>query len=156
MIDFIIEKAKTVCFSGHRTLEKDFNKLALCNEIIRLIETGYDTFLVGMAVGFDTECFRMLYELKNKNDIKIIACIPCLNQSERFNSFQKAEYDKMLTQADEKIVLSEKYHSKCMQIRNEFMVDNASVLVSYLRKDYGGTKNTVKYAEKVNCKIIRL
>ena len=156
MKEFMINKARSVAVTGHRTLCKDFDKERLKKTFTGLIKDGYNVFLVGMAVGFDTECFRMLYELKNKNDIKIIACIPCLNQSERFNSFQKAEYDKMLTQADEKIVLSEKYHSKCMQIRNEFMVDNASVLVSYLRKDYGGTKNTVKYAEKVNCKIIRL
>lgn len=156
MSELMINKARSVAVTGHRIIYKDFDRKQLKETFIDLIKEGYNTFLVGMAVGFDTECFRALYELKKNNEIKIIACIPCLNQSERFNIFQKAEYDKMLVQADEKIVLSEKYHSKCMQIRNKFMVDNASVLVSYLRRDYGGTKNTVEYAEKVNCKIIRL
>ena len=63
MTEILIKREKTVAFSGHRSLGKDFNKLALCNEIIRLIETGYDTFLVGMAVGFDTECFKILEKI---------------------------------------------------------------------------------------------
>lgn len=156
MTEILIKKEKTVAFSGHRSLGKDFNKLALCNEIIRLIETGYDTFLVGMAVGFDTECFKILEKIREKNPIKIIACIPCREQDKNFLTYQKREYQRMVKSADEKIVLQEEYDKYCMLKRNDFLVDNASVLIAYLRKNQGGTEYTVRRAKKKGIKIINI
>ena len=34
------------------------------------------------------------------------------------------------------------------------MVDNASALLTYLKRDFGGTANTVKYAKKMGVPII--
>jgi uncharacterized phage-like protein YoqJ len=62
----------------------------------------------------------------------------------------------MLSVADQKIVISEEYTAWCMQKRNQFMVDNSSVLISYLRENKGGTLNTVNYAKKKNIKIIEV
>ena len=62
----------------------------------------------------------------------------------------------MLESADEKIILQEKYDKYCMLKRNDFMVKNSSVLVSYLRKETGGTAYTVKKANEHNLKIINI
>lgn len=156
MKEIFINKARSVAFTGHRILYSDYNYMSLLETLKNLVLDGYDTFLVGMALGFDTECFKALEEIRKENHIKIIACVPCLTQADRFSLKQKREYNRMLNSADETVLISEKYTEKCMQKRNEFMVDNASVLVSYLRREFGGTKNTVKYAEKVNCKIIKI
>lgn len=152
----LINKARTCAVTGHRVLLKSFDYKLLEEKINNQIEEGYDTFLIGMAIGFDTECFKKLLEIKKSKNIKIIACIPCINQSKKFNKKQKEEYDNLLLEADEIIVLSEEYTTQCMKKRNVFMVDNSSCLLAYMYKNYGGTASTVKYALKNNVKVVML
>lgn len=152
----IIDRAKTCAFTGHRNLGADFNKKDLERVIKGLIKGGFTTFLVGMAVGFDTECFKILEKLRETENIKIIACIPCETQDYKFSEKQKEEYKKMLNSADEKIYVSKEYTKTCMFKRNMFMVDSASVLVAYLNSDRGGTFQTVNYAKRKNVNIIMI
>ena len=143
----MIDKNKTLAVTGHRDIDKtlDINKLE--NIFIDYIKKGIDTFLIGMAVGFDSICFKSLYKLKKEYNIKLICCIPCKNQDKNFSEKQKKEYKKFLSESDENIYVSEQYTPYCMIKRNKFMVDNCSVLVAYLRKLSGGTKQTVEYAK---------
>ena len=153
----LFNRKKTCAFTGHRNLPDDFNVKKLEEEIVKTVSLGYDTFLVGMAVGFDSLCFNILYSVRKIKDIKIVACIPCKNQSEKFSFKQKEAYEKMLDLADKRIVLSENYTPYCMMKRNMFMVDNCSRLICYLRENKGGTKNTVDYAKnKKDVTIIEL
>lgn len=150
----IIDRARTCAFTGHRNLGRDFNKTELERVIKGLIKGGFTFFLVGMAVGFDTECFKILEKLRKTENIRIIACIPCKGQDYKFSLKQKEEYKKMLDSADEKIYVSEEYTKTCMFKRNMFMVDSASILVAYLNSDRGGTFQTVNYAKRKNVSII--
>ena len=150
----IIDKIKTCAFTGHRVLGENFNKKELERVVKKLIESGFTTFLVGMALGFDTECFKLLEIYRKEYPIKIIACIPCLTQAYKFSLKQKAEYEKMLASADERVYISKEYTKTCMFKRNMFMVDSASVLVAYLNSDKGGTFQTVNYAKRQNVSII--
>lgn len=150
----IIDRIKTCAFSGHRNLDENFNKNELKRVIKGLIDGGFTTFLVGMAVGFDTVCFKFIEEFRKEYPIKIVACIPCYNQDYKFSVKQKEEYRKMLLSADEKIYVSKEYTTNCMFKRNMFMVDSASVLVAYLKSDRGGTFQTVNYAKRKNVSII--
>ena len=150
----IINSAKACAVTGHRRGYEDLDKNKLKEVFISLINDGYDTFLVGMAIGFDTLCFKLLYHLKSEYDIKIVACIPCLDQNKNFSASQNKEYLDMLNKADFKVLVSKNYHSRCMMQRNIYMVDNSSILVACLRQDSGGTFNTVQYEKKVNKKII--
>ena len=154
MSEMSIEREKTLAFTGHRDLPKNFDKTALEKKIEEYILSGKDTFLVGMAVGFDTVCFQTVEKLKKiYKSVKIIACVPCENQQKNFSIFQKSEYARMLKQADKVILVSKEYTPYCMQKRNMFMVDNCSVLIAYLIKSTGGTANTVNYAIKQGVKI---
>ncbi len=141
-----IDKLRTACFTGHRILPGNFNADEVEKAVYKAINDNFNTFLVGMAIGFDSLCFRVLEGIRLSNDIKIIACVPCSDQSEFFNKKQKKEYDRMIKEADDVIMLGEKYQSGCMQKRNAFMVDNSSRLIAYLRIKGGGTYSTVKYA----------
>ncbi len=154
--DFAIDKWKTVCVTGHRKITTPINKERLKEIFSKFIENGINTFLVGMALGFDTICFHVLEELREKEQIKIIACIPCPEQDKFFSECQKKEYGRMIDVADEKIVLSEKYTSYCMIKRNKFIVDNSCAVVAYLTEDKGGTYSTVKYAQEKNLQVIIL
>ena len=143
----------TCSFTGHRILKKDFNSEKLFNVIEKIIESGYRTFLVGMAWGFDLKVFETLLNFKNKN-IDIIACVPCENQERYFKNSEKEKYLEYLKKADKVVYVSDKYFDGCMQKRNRYIVDNSSILVAYLYSNMGGTKNTVSYAEKQGKNII--
>ncbi|MBO5714557.1 MAG: DUF1273 family protein [Clostridia bacterium] len=147
---------KTCAVTGHRSVNDDLNSLELREVFISLIKKGIDTFLIGMAVGFDTLCFRILEKLKEDFQIKLVACVPCINQDRNFTPLQKKVYRDMLKKADVTFYTSTDYTPYCMQKRNMFMVDNSSVLLAYLRDNKGGTFNTVKYAEKNQKQIIRI
>lgn len=150
-----IEINYSCSFSGHRILGKDFNRELLKDVIKEVIKRGYTTFLVGMAIGFDTECFDILNNLKKENEnIKIIACLPCRNQDKSFRKEQKQKYQINLSKADKIICLNEEYINGCMHQRNRFMVDNSSILINYLRYNKGGTLYTVNYAKKKGKEII--
>ena len=152
--NLIINKAKTCAITGHRKLQKPFNRDNLKNILIRVLKGGFDTFLIGMAVGFDTECFKILLDLKKEYKITLVACIPCESQSKNFAEREKQEYDFLLENADEKVLISKEYTKDCMLKRNRFMVDNCSGLIAYYKRDFGGTASTVRYAIKNNVPII--
>ena len=152
-----INKKYTCGITGHRRINQMLDKKKVEERLKNIIlNYGVDTFLIGMAVGFDTFCFNVLDQMKREINLRIIACVPCLDQDKKFNFFQKSEYQKLLKKADEIIVLSEEYTPYCMLKRNRFIVDNSSVLLAYLKEEKGGTKYTVDYAEKKGLKIERI
>ncbi|MBQ9481150.1 MAG: DUF1273 family protein [Clostridia bacterium] len=149
------EMEKAVCFTGHRVIKRDFDRKILKDTIENLIKEGYEVFLCGMALGFDTLCFKALNGLKNKYPhIKTVACVPCANQSETFGEKNKKVYENLLRSADEVVILYPEYNDYCMKERDRYMVDNSSVCVSYIYRSSGGTYYTTKYAVEKGKKII--
>ena len=156
MKEIFLNPNRCCSVSGHRVVDKLLDISNLKEGFLKIIDNGYNTFLIGMALGFDTLCFKILSEIKKGKDIKIIACIPCINQDLHFTLKQKKEYEEMLLSADEMVFVSQEYDDNCMQKRNEYLVDNSSLLVAYIRRNYGGTFNTIRYAEKKNITIIKV
>ena len=148
---------KVCAFTGHRNLAgTDFDEHLLERVVFNLVKTGTTRFLCGMAVGFDMKAAQAVLALKERYDIELVACLPCTNQSERFSARSKELYDRILEKCDEIVVLDREYKAGCMQRRDRYMVDNCDVLVSFLRKNSGGTYYTVNYARKNNKKIIEI
>lgn len=62
-----------------------------------------------------------------------------------------------MSQADEVIVLSENYYPRCFLERDEFMVDNASLLIAYYDgRERGGTYYTVKKATTDGIRVVNV
>ncbi len=148
---------RTCAFTGHRNLKNtNFDASLLDRTIGHLIKNGTDTFLCGMAMGFDLESAQSVIMHKKNYDVKLIACIPCANQTERFSESARKLYERVLSRCDEVITLSDFYYPGCMHERDRYMVDNSDLIVSFLRKEKGGTFYTVNYARRQNKKIIEL
>ncbi len=154
---------KTVAFSGYRPSKLpgmgDANsesikilKQDLFQAVSQAIEYGYDTFLVGMAEGFDTFAGETILELKKINShIKLFCILPFDKENTSYSSS-----NPIAKNADEVIILSEKYTRGAYYVRNEYLVNNSSLLICYYDGCYGGTEYTVSYAQKQGKKIVNL
>ena len=140
--------------TGHRVLEKNFSLTALEEKLTEIIERGADTFYCGMALGFDLACLGILASLKRERPLRLVACVPCADQSARYPYEMRRLYEELLEECDEKIVLHEHYEEGCMFERNRRMVDECDLVFAYLYAKRGGTYYTVRYAEKKGKKII--
>ena len=151
-----LEKNRTCAVSGHRILSPSFNKEKLSSDLEKIINRGFNIFLIGMATGFDLACFSALLDLKAKYpELKLTAVIPCQNQSYKYTTENKLLYDKMVRLADYKVILFDKYENGCMLKRNDFLIANSSLLYAYyLNSGRGGTFYTIDRAKKEGIPVI--
>lgn len=147
---------KVCAVTGHRVLGKEFSLQALEGALLSLAEAGTDTFLCGMALGFDLACGELIAKIKETFPVKLVACIPCADQSDGYSAVQRARYAALLAACDERVVLHEHYENGCMFERNRYMVDRCDVLLAYLTSERGGTFYTVNYAKKKGKQVIFL
>ena len=147
---------KVCSVTGHRVLGKDFSAAALEEKLTQLVLGGVDTFCIGMAQGFDLLCGEILCNMKEFYGLRLVACIPCADQCEKYPPREKARYNQILARCDETIILHEFYVNGCMFERNRLLVDKCDVLLAYLRTQRGGTFYTVNYAKKAGKPVVCL
>ncbi len=163
------DKSKNVAFSGHRSFKTarslslfcGINSLSLeprLDEVLQeLITEGYNTFLSGMAEGFDLLAAGAVLRIRNFNrHVRLIAVVPYRGQAAGFDDDSRSRYHELLDQADEVVMLSESYYEGCFHRRNDFLLENSSYLVCYYNGAAGGTKYTVERARKLGTAITNL
>lgn len=144
---------KTCAFTGHRVIRDIIDGEQLERIVTEYIDGGYDTFLCGMAIGFDMLAAELILKIKETRNIKLVACVPCPAQEKYFSPEDKKRYGEIIARCDEVRVLNDHYYRGCMQMRDRYMVDNASLVIAYRRVNEGGTHYTVKYAAENGKKI---
>lgn len=172
-------KEISVSFSGHRDLtpsEPDlFSGLQvngvnmmkdefveqlrnnLSFNLVELYNQGYRYFLNGMACGFDLLAAEEVVKLKKLHtDIKLVAVIPFEAQDYKYPAAERTLYKEILGIVAEKIIVSESYRPDCYHKRNDYLVANSSVLISFYNGNGKGTAYTVKQALKNGLRVINL
>lgn len=140
----------TAAFTGHRPPKlggygdkTDEQLIALASFILR--ETKPDKVIVGMALGWD---MNVAYTAI-RNHIPVIAAIPFLGQEKLWPQVSQERYKRILERCADVVIVSRgDYAAVKMQIRNEWMVDNADHLIALWNGTHGGTGNCVQYALK--------
>lgn len=163
-------KNKTVCFSGYRPerfsfILNDGEEAYLALEkrieeaILQAVDEGCDTFICGMAKGFDLVAGSLVVALKESwvelADLNLVAVLPFERHGFLGNPWHVL-HQMVLGQAYEVVTLSSRYHSKAYHDRNRYMVDNSSRLICYYDGQKGGTDYTVKYARGKGLKIVNV
>ena len=152
-----LERADTVCFTGHRFLaaaQRDVLRRATESAVRNLIMSGHSTFLVGGALGFDTLAQQVTLALREEFPfLRVVMAIPCRDQDARWQARDRAVYRRLLAAADARILLSEQYAPGCMQARDRFMVDHSDRCVAFFDGRPGGTLYTVQYARRVGVPV---
>ena len=159
------DKNNTVCFTGNRPNKLPWGydenapacvsfKNKLRQQIEKLIQKGYKTFIVGMAEGVDTYVAEILLDIKSNSDIVIIGAIQYLGQEKQWTSEAKNRYNQILQGLDTQMVVSEHFSKYALLKRNKYMLDNSSVVVAASTGQKGGTTYTISLAQKMNKEII--
>lgn len=159
---------KTVAFTGHRPEKlngydpKDNKNLLweLHSRIVDHIENkNVSIFITGMALGIDMWAARIVLKLRDTlyPHLHLVAAIPCANQESRWRQESKDEYNEILDRCNDVYYVSnEPYTAWCMHKRDEWMVDNADMLIAVWDGTPGGTAHTHNYAVKVGKPIDRI
>ena len=143
-------RAATAAFTGHRFVDASLRDDAYGN--------GIRNFISGFAIGFDMMAAEVVVSLKHTySDIILTAAVPFKGQAARFGFYDRKRYDRLLEVADEVIVLSERYYPRCFLDRDEFMVNNSSLLIGYYDgREKGGTFYTIRKAMAQNIPIVNV
>ena len=161
-------KQESCCFTGHRPTklpwgyrEDDPRCALLKRRILDALESayeeGYRHFLCGMAQGCDLYFCEAVLDLRYRYpDVTLEAAIPCPTQAESWPQDQWRRYMRLLSECDFETMVSAEYTPGCMQRRNRYMVDHASLLIAAFDGSPGGTRRTVEYALTRGVNVIDL
>ena len=153
-------KAKTCCFTGHRTMSSEEKRIAavrLRRVIEDQIKAGVVFYGAGGALGFDTLVAQTVLEMKKEYpQLRLILVLPCEDQARRWHSEDIAVYEDIKRRCDKIVYVSREYTPDCMYRRNRHLVDHSGTCICYLTRTYGGTAYTVDYARSKGLRIINL
>nr|WP_325220203.1 SLOG family protein [uncultured Oscillibacter sp.] len=156
------------CFTGHRPeklpwryREADLRCLSLKRRIADAAEAayeeGYRHFLCGMALGCDLYFCEAVLALRDQYpDITVEAAVPCPTQADAWALDQRERYTRLVEACDFETLVSAKYTPYCMQRRDRYMVDHASLLIAAFDGTPGGTRYTMQYAMSRGLSIVDL
>lgn len=135
-----------VTFCGHKDCLGDKALSAnLRAAILALINEGADYFLLGGYGQFDSLAARTVRELKTQYpNIHSTLVLPYLNREYNSDLYDDTTYPP-LEEVPARFAISR---------RNEWMVDNADVVVAYVTHDWGGAATSLQYAKRKKKRII--
>ena len=120
---------KGVAFTGHRDIlhskRSDLKqKLSFC--VRNLYYKGMVDFYCGAAWGFDLLAAEVVLSLKSELPaIRLICVIPYRGQSENWSLIEQTRYKRVISKADEVVILSENYFGGCFFRRNDYLVNHS-------------------------------
>ena len=154
----MIQKEKTVCFTGHRDII--ISEVKPIKEIIeKKITEGFDTFLSGGARGFDHYAGLMVLKLKEKYPhIRLILILPCNKDimSNKWDNKDKAILSEIILKSENVIYISDEYYNGCMKDRNAKLVELSSFCIAYYKKYKSGTGQTVRMMERAKGEVFNI
>ena len=147
----------TVAFTGHRSYAGEADE-ELHRVVEQLYEQGFRRFLCGMAWGWDLAAGRVVMQLKKVHpDVELVAVVPYRGFCNLFHGTDEELYKSVAGAADSIEIVCENGSDMSYMLRNNFLVDNASVVVAWWNgKPRSGTAYTVGRARKSRVEVVNL
>jgi uncharacterized phage-like protein YoqJ len=109
-------------------------------------------FYLGGYGDFDSLCLRTLRELKTDfPDIELLFITPYIDKNYSKLEFAKYHYDDVIFPPLESVP-----RKFAILKRNEWMVDEADLVIAYVMYSWGGAAKTLEYAKRKKKTIINL
>jgi uncharacterized phage-like protein YoqJ len=147
-----------MCGTGHRPnklggYSNEAEDLVLATALAALDRNRPSKVISGMALGWDQALARAAV-LRN---IPFIAAVPFEGQEKAWPRDSQIMFTKLLRLAEGVQIVSEGgYAPWKMQVRNQWMVDNAGMVLALWDSSEGGTGNCIKYAQKVGKPVVNV
>ena len=137
-----------ITFCGHSKIaDKETVRERLTNEICNLLSSGYTTFYLGGYGDFDLMAASVLREMKDSYpSIDRVLVLPYLDR----------KYDEKLYDSTVYPPLESVPKRFAISKRNEWMVEQADVVIAYVTHDWGGAAKTLEYAVRKKSQIINI
>ena len=135
-----------VTFCGHRDVyDREAVSQKLSAVLRDLIDEGANSFLLGGYGNFDSIAASVVRDLKKEfPGVRSTLVIPYLDREFNKDLYDDSTYPP-LEHVPRRFAISR---------RNEWMVNQADVVVSYVRHGWGGAASTLRYAERKKKRII--
>ncbi len=146
-----------ISFVGHRSMIISDNLSIKISEVIKanIKDASSIIFYCGGYGDFDNCCASVCRELKRDLDnCEMVFVTPYLtaSQQKKINLFINTKlYDSIIYPP-----LENTPPRFTITKRNEWMIHNSDLIIAYVSHSYGGAYKTLKYAQKINKKIINL
>mgnify|MGYP004560448251 CR=1 FL=1 len=153
----IIDMGKVCSFFGHAdTVITDELRDKIKNEVLRLINDGFDVFLFGGFGNFDDECYKTVSTLrKSFPNIKRVFCLYDQRQENVYKRplwLQKEEYEDYVY-----LSLRYEYWYKRIYYRNVEMINLSDFIIFYVFDiEKSGANKALKYAKQVKKKYVNI
>lgn len=163
-----MERERSCCFTGHRpeklpwgNREYDPRCLALkeqiASELELAFEKGYRHFISGMARGTDLYFCEAALSLRALHpDVTVEAAIPFVGQAARWLPQEQSRYRALVDCCNYETVIQHSYTPGCLQRRNRYLVEHASLIIAAYNGKGGGTLYTLTYAMQQNLDVVIL
>ena len=137
-----------ITFCGHsKIVDKEAVRERLTSEICNLLSSGYTTFYLGGYGDFDLMAASVLREMKDSYpSIDRVLVLPYLDR----------KYDEKLYDSTVYPPLESVPKRFAISKRNEWMVEQADVVIAYVTHDWGGAAKTLEYAVRKKSQIINI
>ncbi len=144
----------TVSLFGHREIY-DIRQLndKLTPIIKNLIQTqSYVSFLIGRNGEFDTFAASVIKHAqkeskKESSDITLVLPYPIADIE-----YYEKYYDSIIIPE----CLHGSHPKSAITLKNRWMIEQSNLVIVYVERNIGGAYNAMKYAEKLNKKIVNL
>lgn len=149
-----------VAGTGHRPLKLGGYSRSLFERLVVVAEEALEpnlhhglVVISGMALGWDQALAQAALNLK----LPLVAAVPFKGQELAWPQASQEAYHKLLDQASSVVYVSDPgYAPWKMQRRNEWMVDQAGVVLAMWNGSAGGTANCIRYAEAQGVPVVNL
>lgn len=149
---FAPDRARSVCFTGHRELRHDISLIRdrVSERVYALWREGFHRFYSGGAYGFDliaasavVGCIRAGLE-----DIELVFALPFPGHDSRWHSEDREFLARLLPYAAEVVHVSPHYHTTAYALRNRYIIERSAACIAYYdtAAPRSGTGQTVRLA----------
>ena len=137
-----------VTFCGHREIQdKETIELKLITTLEKLMEEQIDDFFIGGYGSFDTLAAKAVRSLKTSYPmIRLILVVPYINKGRYIDIYDEIVYPPLEEVPPKYAIIK----------RNEWMIDQSDIVISYVTHLRGGAAKTLDYAVRKKKRIISL
>ena len=137
--------SKACCGFGHREVFENISE-KIYSAVKEAAEQGCELFYTGAMGNFDELFSSAVRRLKKEYpNIKLVCVKPYMTKDiNTYGDYLYKLYDDIIVPTE----LADIHYKTVIHKRNQWIVDNSSIIIGYIKRGCGGAYKALKYAEK--------